>query len=251
MSRLPFAVFLCTFLVALTGATAWAKDTRPQYEPININALTEFLVRSKLIKLDTKQKAMNYLAINECEIYKTVKNSQFKQQEIQTALQKKIEQPIPGDGFLYVKVPTLFYVSDYNFDTQSMALAPESQIRRANVLDLLNETSPICEDVPLNAFALPTLYNIRLNIPISLFRIPLKKEIAETIYNKMDRTTSGKIWNVVYGTFYIQIEPIAPAFDITYNTARATVRGEVNMIDIFLDQDRKVLLRQFNFAENF
>lgn len=248
---------LSLFLIALISATgvtvkaADAKDFRDKYEPVTLPLMIEYLVRSQLLPLDSKDKMLEYLAVTECDIYKEVKDSQFKQQEIQNAIKKKIAQPIPGDGTLYVKIPTIFYVTEYNFDTQSMTLDADSRMKKANTLDLLSTNVPVCGTLESSKLSIPTIFNIRLNIPISFFRIPLKKDLAETIYNKMDHESYGKKRNVVYGMMYIQIEPVPPVYDRYYMANRGLVRGQLNVIDLYLDPNYKVLLRQLDFDENY
>ena len=248
---------LSSFLVALALAAAFAaapaqaKDFRDKYEDITLPLLTDFLARSKLLPLNTREQLLDYLAVTECDIYKNVMGSQFKQQEIQNAVKQKIAMPVPGDGVLYIRVPTMFYVTEYNFDTQSMTLAPESTMRKVNTLDLISKPVPVCGGLTSAKLKVPGIYNIRLNIPISFYRVPLQKTIAESVYNKMDRLAYGKRFGILYGTMYMQVEPVTPTYDVLYSVTRTMVRGQLNVIDLYLDPDRKVLLRELDFDENY
>jgi len=250
MSR-SLALFLAVLTVAgLAAPQAHAKDFRAKYEDVTLPLITDYMVRSKGLKLDTQNKMMDYLKLTECDIYKAVKNSQFKQQAIQSAIQRKIDQPIPGDGNLYVKIPTVFYITNYDFDTQSFNLAPKSRMKRANILDLISKNISICDESQSEKMSLPGIYNIRLNYPISFYRIPLQKNLAETVFNKLD-FLGGSEFKVIYGLLYIQIEPVPPLLDTASSTATALAHGQLDVIDLFLDHDRKILLRQLDFGENF
>lgn len=244
-------ILVLALIFSVASPAAQAKDIRDKYQEVTLTNVLNFLITNKLIELKKTEDYIGYLKIAECALYNSVKDSQFKQQEIQEALKKKFDQPVRGDGILYFKIPTVLGLGNYNFDTQSIDILPANQMNKVNMLALIETDTPTCDGSSAKSTSLPVFYSLQLAMPISLYRIPLKKAIAESILPQLDRLQTGSKIPVLYGMLYVQIEPVPPRFETYFTATRGMLHGQLNMIEVFTDQERKTMLKRLNYEENY
>lgn len=243
-----FLVLVIIALVALASPVQ-AKDFTDKYKDPNFKDMVEFLAQHKLLNLEDPATFSEYLRTAECEIYRNVSNSQFKQQELKQILQAKLQRSDVSTKELFIRVPLILYIEQYDFDTQSFAILADSQFKRVNILELFTGSANTCALASSSAIEkIPLRYTVKLNFPISLFRIPMRKDIAQTIFEKLDLKAEGYAARVIYGYIYVQVEAIQPEIVTDARFARAISRGQVNAIDLFADQNRRNLIKRLDYA---
>ena len=242
-----YGLLFFMFLSPVAYATNYEK-----YTNVSFSDLTKFSAHYKSIDLNDSKAFLSYLQATECDIYNDVKDSLFKQQEVRQAILQSYEATKGQDRELYFRVPAIFYVSSYNFDTQSFTLMLQSQLKRVNNMDLLASNFQVCNNQYAGRLEkIPTSYTLKLNFPVSLYRIPLQRNVAETLFSKLDTYYFDAKIRVIYGYIYVQIEVIQPEIIENLSRISATIRGQVNGIDLFIDKDRKNLLKRLDYADSF
>ncbi len=246
-------LFACALLLITCGTpVAFAQPSLDKYKDTGLSSMTNYLIDSGLIPMDKADPVMDYLKISECDIYKLVKDNPFKQQEIQQAIQKKISTHHAIDiQPLFIRIPSVIQVTGYNFDTQSLNIAPQSQIGRVNIIQLMDGNDTLCDNLPRSSInALALTYSAKLNVPVSLYRIPLKRSIAESVLPRLDKLAQKKEISLIYSVLYVQIEPIKPDM-VGFGIRRSGVlHGQLNAIDLYADSRYKVLLKRLNYNDN-
>lgn len=229
-----------------------AKDFTEKYTDVNLQALTEFSAQQKTIKLDDAGTFDEYLMATNCQTYMTVKNNQFEKEKLRQQLNENLQKEKSDNHELYFRIPMTFLTSGYNFNTQSFSIIDSNQLHRVNILELAIGELPSCDSTNAYSFVkIPALYKAKLNFPVSLRRIPLEKNMAEALSARLDHSDANESWQIIYGTIFLQIEAIQPQIDKDSGSGLATLRGQVNAIDLYLDQDRKILIKRLNYAENY
>lgn len=225
-----------------------AKEKPVKYEDINIRDLTAFTALTKGVDLNNLSAFLEYLQITNCEIYTPIKNNQFRQQELQRSVLGQIAQHQKELHELHLRIPVTFLTSGYNFETQSLDIVDKDRMKRVNSLQLFSPTDQICDNRGNRYSRLPVLYWVKLNMPVSLYRIPIQRSLAEAITAKLDRRHTNESQQIIYGNILVQIDPIAPTLK-TAVSERVTgmLQGQVDAIDLYLDHERKIPFKRLNY----
>lgn len=245
-----FFIFMLCFI---TSGAAHADTFSDKYVLSDAAVITTYMARNGLLNVEQDDHFLEFVRITDCNVFNMIQDSPFKQQEVRAALASQLPtEPVTNPQPLFIKIYTLFSLKGYNFETQSITLMPQSQINKANLFDVNNPETPPCGKRKTNVRnAVHNNYAVRLTYPISFFRIPMKQDMAENLLAQMDKRSSVSQTRVVYGTMYIQVEPIAPESQRWGATSRGIIRGQLDAIDIFLDFERTMLIKRFNFMDNY
>lgn len=244
----------CFFaLLLLASGAAYAAPSLEKYKTVSIPFMTSYIVQTGLIPLNDEKSVIDYLKITDCKTAEGIKDDPFKKQEIIQLFTDKIKSLKPSDiNPIYVRIPSTLLINGYNFETQSLNLLPTSQIKKVNSIPVEENFTASCPDTLMGDIKkLPTVYSVRLNYPVSLYRIPLKKNIAENVLPKLDKHKDRAGTSIIYPILYIQLEPIKPEISERGTLRIATMRGQVNIIDLYADPDHKVLLKRLNYGDNY
>jgi hypothetical protein len=229
-----------------------AADAANRYQPTNFRELTAFASSFGIYNFDDNNILLEYLQATDCDLYKTVKDSTFKLEELRQTLKQQGKQTHPANEVIQVQVPAVFQVSGYNFDTQSITILPDLQLKNVNTFDILNERITLCDNISnYNLSYIPAYFSLRSNFPISLRRIPMHRHLAEALFPKLDRLDFNNQIYLIYATIYVTIEPITPFLEDYRKSIRAVMRGQIDMIDLFADRERKALIKRLNYADNY
>ncbi len=247
-----FLPFLSGLL--LIAAPARADVDTDRYQPVSLQSLALYGVQAQIFSLEEDDYFIDYLRLSECEIYNMIKDNPFRQQELRTALLEKLANTeIPPPLFIYKDVTV--NVAGYNFETQSLDMDRSSRMQRVGHIGLIDERkNDICGGTPYQLRnPLPSIFNLKLAFPVSLMRIPLQKRFAETVMKHLDESKFGS-QPMLYVRLYFQVEPLE-ADDTDRRTSsrfnQTTFHGQLNMINIFLDHEHKILIKRLNYAENY
>jgi Domain of unknown function (DUF4852) len=250
--RMPRFIVLVLMMMIFVPSLVSAKDMADKYIDVNLPDLTKFSAHYNTFDIKDNASFIDYLKITECNIYTSISKSQFKLQAIQQDFLNYLAKNQKNDKELFFRIPVTFQVSGYNFDTQSLTVIPNSQFRKVNMLELTRDQTPVCQDEDNGSIkTIPAYYNAKLNFPVSLYRIPLQKNIAESLFLRLEPTYSNPNIRIVYGYLLVQIEAIQPETKKVMSYTHATVRGQLNALDLFIDRNRKVLLKRLDYAEGF
>lgn len=222
------------------------------YIDLNLVDLTQFSVHYNAFDLSDDSTFVDYLKITDCDIYKANTSNPFKLQEIKQILLKKIAGEKQKDKPLYFRLPVTLVVSGYNFDTQSFSLVQDSKWKKVNAFELLDSRDGGCDSVPRSPITkVAGTYAVQLNFPISLNRIPVEKNLAESITNRLDLAGRNDSSHKLYGYVLLSIDAVQPEVTRRASYTRAVVRGQVDAIDLYVDANRKILFKRLDYAENF
>lgn len=239
-------------LLAFSPINAQAKIHTEDYMEANLIDLTKFAAHYKAIDITNAEVFREYLKITECAVYKNISTSPFKLQEAQQAIVRELTQKQHQDKELYFRIPVTFRISGYNFDTQSFPVIRENQFNRVNILELTKNQPPMCGDGDtVDAEKVSASYFAKLNAPISVFRIPIQRDIAESISNRLVSSTSDPNIRTLYGYILLQVEAIQPEVQTNDIFTRTLVRGNVMAIDLFIDQGRRIMFKRLDYEENY
>lgn len=252
MSRRFWGLFITLFL--LQGAPVATANSTQQFKPVALSDLARFSADQGAIDLKDLPTFIEYLKITDCHMFQTVKDSQFRQQELQNATIARIqkEDMAHKGSDLFLSLPTTFLTSGYNFDTQSMDIIPLNRLQRVNSLMLYDQRTPICNQGLAAYKKMPIFHWVQLNFPVSLHRIPLQRSLAETLTAKLDRNRGNESQRIIYGNILVQVERIEPEIKkSTHTTPVAYLRGQVVAIDLYVDFERKVRFKRLSYLDTF
>lgn len=239
------ALAFCLCLAPITPAVA------KEYKDIDLIDITKFSLHYKSVDLNNIDTFKDYLHLSDCEVYEAVKNNPFKLQEVQQAVLKDLAQHDLGDTSLYLRLPVIFYIKGYNFETQSFPVIQSNQFSRVNMLQLITPVGPMCENENIGSLkSIPINYIVKLNVPISLYRIPIQRNIAESLSSRLYSATPDGTTRVLYGYVLLKIEPIQPETQkSSIGPDRIMLRGDAEAIDLYIDQDRKILFKRLDYGD--
>ncbi|MDB5478625.1 MAG: hypothetical protein JWM96_1120 [Alphaproteobacteria bacterium] len=241
-------IFTLLLLFGFLSA-AQAKDFTDKYVPVTPQALVNFAAHYKALDLTNPSVFAEFLQVTDCSLYMSLQNSQFKQQETQQEMLQKMQTTPQPDSEIYFKVPILFKVSSYNFETQSLMIQPSSQMRRVNIFPLTDMSMPVCGTASLEQMRnIPNRYNMKMNFPVSLYRIPLQKTLAESIFTRLDKADNEGRIRFMYGNIYLQIDAIQPKTERHNLDYTAQLFGQINAIDLYVDQDHRILIKRLDYS---
>jgi hypothetical protein len=251
MRHLVSTILVCLLCGIFYAPHAQAK-TKDVYTSPNLLDLTKLSIHFNLFDMHDKDTFREYLQIADCKLYSSVQNSPFKQQELQQTVLKAIADQQSIDKPLFFQIPISLLVSDYNFDTQSLPIETNSQFKKVNILELIPARTALCPKTNTGSLEKITPYYVaKLDAPISLRRIPIQKNIAESVFSKLDVSAHDENSRVLYGYLLVKIDTVKPQLDTEATPQKITVHGQVNAIDLYIDQKRKYLFKRLDYSENF
>lgn len=229
-----------------------AKEAPKKYEDISLRDLTAFTALTKGVDMNDLSTFLEYLQITNCEVYLPIKTNQFRQQEMQRSVLAQLGQHQQELHEMRLRIPVTFLTSGYNFDTQSLDIIDKDRLKRVNSLQLFSPEGPVCDNRGNRYARLPVHYWVKLNMPVSLYRIPIQRSLAEAITAKLDRRHSNESQQIIYGNILVQIDPIAPTLKAA-GSERVTgmLQGQIEAIDLFLDHERKIPFKRLNYDVGF
>ena len=240
-------ILFCLFTVQ-----AHAKVNINDYTPPSLAELTEFSANFNIFKLNDQAAFKEYLNIADCPLAASLKDSPFKLREEQSKVIAAFKEKNTDLKMLYYRLPVTLKVSGYNFDTQSLPVIVESQFKKVNSLELTPARTMLCnQEDTYNFTKIPGYYVMKLNFPISLYRVPMQRDVAESFFNKLDFAREDGLIRLIYGYMYVQVETIQPQVQTDDLVPKIMMRGQVNMINLYLDRKRTLLFKTLDYSENF
>lgn len=256
MSRLlsGFLLFCGMIIIGLNGASRSYAASFDQYTPVHLPDLARFLVDMDAVDLKDPDTFTEYLQITACDAFKQVKDSQFRQQELHynTLVRLQEQKKHISKSDMFISIPTTLLTPGYNFDTQSLEIIPDNQLKLVNSLQIYENRAPVCDKSVFGYAHVPIFYWVQLNFPVSLYRIPLQRNLAETLTNRLDKSRSNDKLRIIYGNVLVHIERIEPQITRTmYGQSYGFLFGQVAAIDLYVDHERRVLFKRLNYQDSY
>ena len=115
------------------------------------------------------------------------------------------------------------------------------------VWDMVKTSCNKKASTPLRVF--PENYVVKLNLPISLYRLPMQSKAAKSLYESLDNSGTFNAPKVVYTWVYVSIEGALPG--VTRDKKRGVLLGQVDTIDVFQDAYRTKRLKRLDYRETY
>lgn len=240
-------ILLALLLISLP---ARADETEHYRDPTPV-MLSDYFFDSGMIKLEQDKDVVEYLSLKDCTLYNMAKDDMFMQQQM--AQQMNAGQAQRTKMFnknLLIRLPGNVVVTRYNFNTQSFDLLPETQLKKVGSMVITDNFQLPCgkgRSGDLRRF--PKAYAVKLNFPVSLLRVPLQSKTAKSVYETLDDTGRANAPKILYIWVYLSIEGALPS--TPRNHERATLLGQVDMIDIFTNSERTKRLKHLDYRETY
>lgn len=245
------AIAVAALLLPVQPAGADVAPTT-EYKDVDLRTMTYFSALTGGIDLNNPDVFAEYLEIMYCETYIPIRNNPFRMKEMQQGVVQQVAQDSQTPRELYLRIPTSFLTSGYNFDTQALDVIPTNHMKRVKVMELYQPDKQLCHTRG-NAFKqVPVYYSVSLNVPVSLYRIPLQQAIAENVLKRLDRQQNNEAQHIIYATILIRVLSTDPSFRALPGERKlATMLGQVDAIDLYLDHERKLPFKRLNYALDF
>ena len=246
--RLFLLYFTCIFLIN-TYSFAQSDDRFEKYSEPSFASLTDFIFDSGVIKLKDNKDVIDYLQMKDCTLFTLAKDDIFVQQQMLQQISEGQKQRINDlKGNLYVRLPVEFYITKYNFVTQSFDLSEESFLSNVGVINIFSSPNSMCNE-NLRDSIFPTSFDVKLNFPVSMRRIPMQPGTAKTLMDKLSLHPRRKDQKAFFGYMYITIEGVSNTLDSGLGGKKiAQLLGQVEAIDLFLDIERQKRLKRLDYS---
>lgn len=222
-----------------------------EYRDITYRELTNFVLDQQQFNLGHKQLFNEYVITEACEFYRRFANDDFQWRRLQKAFaETQQERLIDGKIVrrLRARIPLSMLLTNYNFETSSFDILPRERFEGVNSLALNDPDQPICDgDYRPSSFSvLPRIYQLRLDTPLNLRRIPISPKIGRKILSELERDSQG------YRRIFLDIlvtvdgvESIGPA----RRGINAVLRGRIDQINFFTDVMRQNQIKSLFFED--
>lgn len=207
-----------------------------QYYTPTLERMIDFLFSIGYIDPMNPRQLIDYVRVKDCNLLMKYYKDDFTWNKIRNRI-------VVESKALQKDVATRFVVSDvlsvdrYNFDTKAFDINTRSQMRNINSINVMSGNQQTeCEQFKREQGIVPSLpyrFDVKLDIPISLYRIPMAESMARYILPELSqRKMSGELTRNVYILIYFTVDGVASMTNLG-----ALLNGHVDKIEFFLDAD--------------
>ncbi len=249
---MSFKIMLIAVCVVMFGIASHAQATPPVYTEPTMNAMLDILFANGYIDPNDPQQLLDYVRGKDCTLYQRYYTNDFAWNKIKLRIAgetKVLQKDIATHFILHEEV----YLSRYNFKTKSFDIVSDSQIKNINQITLFNNGTFTCNNQPV-AYpdtVIPISYDLRLDVPLSLYRLPMAEAMARRILP--DIINAGSISTVitgstaqkriVYATIYLTVDGV-----MGITNRGGVLGGHLDKIEFFLDPDRTQRIKRFLYS---
>lgn len=178
-----------------------------------------------------------YAMLYFCDLYKEKYNNDFEWNSIRRKISSNIQAKREYFRNLY-EVVSVGYLGRYNFETQDFPLVKRSAMVNVGSIVLFEpeELLPPCivPDKSKSKFFFPQRYNLLLTHPLTLDRLKMPMDEAESLIARMQKLNNEN--RSIYMRFRVKLaSTVAASVEEPQN--RASLIGEIVAIDMFLDRE--------------
>lgn len=185
--------FLLPLLAAQDAcAQDYAKPTWPN--------LLRTMVRFNAIDISDRTLLDEYTIVNECSLYKSFYNNDFKWDQVRQAMLKSIKNEVATFPMSYYHEAAL-KLDRYDFDTKTFKFSSKSNLRNINTFNIYSVSGDDCGEAKL--MTVPRNFRAVLDTPLTLDGLPLSEQDARALLKKMDADKNTE--RVIYARFNLRI----------------------------------------------
>jgi hypothetical protein len=208
----------------------------PRYEIPSLQNMTDFLFTNGFVNPDDQQDLVDYVMIKDCKLYMDYYKDDFAWNRIRNRIHTDAKS-LQNDITTHFIISNSIAIERYNFVTKAFDLSPESQLRNVNIMPLYHEQDKLCPgaNFSVRLEKLPSRYDLKLDAPLSLYRVPMAEDMGRRILPDMvtDNVGNGK-GRIFYMLVYVTTDSVLDIATI----GSAMLLGRVEKIEFFLDQAR-------------
>lgn len=207
-----------------------------QYYAPTLERMIDFLFSIGYIDPMNPRQLIDYVRVKDCSLLVKYYKDDFTWNKIRNRI-------VMESKALQKDIATRFVVSDvlsidrYNFETKAFDISTRSQMRNINSINVMSGNQQTqCEQFKREQGIEPSLpyrFDVKLDMPISLYRIPMAESMARYILPELSqRRISGGRNRNVYVLIYFTVDGVASMTNLG-----ALLNGHVDKIEFFLDED--------------
>ncbi|HEY1095619.1 MAG TPA: DUF4852 domain-containing protein [Alphaproteobacteria bacterium] len=236
---------LCGALIILGTASAMAVPPA-QYDIPNLQNMTDFVFANGMINPNDQDQLIEYVMIKDCDLYKEYYLDDFAWNKIRARILDNSKE-LHDDVITHFVMPANFLVTRYNFTTKSFDLSKSSQLINVNLMNLTKDVVPLCPrlNVSPSLKMLPYYYYLKIDTPLSLYRIPMAEDMGKKILDSMETVQEGgMVSRRLYALLYMSADSV-----LDLNNQKGVFLGRIDKIEFFLDQKRTQRIRTLVYSD--
>ena len=234
--RFLYTALVGLFAVLFLGSPVLAQNyVEPTFEGLIDVAYTD-----GLIDLANDEQFTDYMRLKDCNTYKENMGDDFKWQTVRKTWQDKADEDSQTINRQF-KVLSNLEVTNYNFETLAFDLDTNSQLKNATYLHLFTATNAVCDSVVsavLGLKGLPTGFQIELDMPFSMYRLPMGQAMGKRILEELEKESDTSKKRKIYLTTYVTLDAMDRIIRTNTGAKVAIAMGRLERIDFFVDQAR-------------
>lgn len=232
---LLMTLFVCSLLISSMN-----RGQAEQYYDPTMENLVRMLFNFGKLDMSNEDVFEEFMRLNYCNVYQTYRSSEFDWKEIYNEFLVQKDKFVDKSMYIRYVIPAEFMISGYNPRYSSYTFTEDTYIDDVSVLELYRGLGTKCllsSDRKYRYTALPTKIYLNLELPLSLYRLPVNKVVAEKYMKQMPSFESGR-FRKVYANIYVQI---VSSKDIESDRKNSTVDtyGFVEKILFYTDEMRR------------
>lgn len=247
--KIALIALLCGGLFSASSASAENKNGQKYiYEPPSLERMFDFMFANGTINPEIPAHLNDYVHVKDCALYKQHFQDDFAWDRIRSRVieDSKTLQDDMSNRFV---LPVRFTITRYNFRTKAFDIDEDSILRNVNIMTLVaNAYDNVCsaDGQTIRLQAMPTTYKLRLDVPLSLYRIPMAENMGRKILDEMEPDDRDKqnVRRFLYGLVYVTADSV---HSMEYGTA--TFLGRVDRLEFFLDAKRSQRIRTLYYSD--
>jgi hypothetical protein len=230
--RFIYVIFLFLFGVSQAAAQAYVEPT--------LTGVLDLIYVDGLVDLSQDDQVRDYLKVKDCDALKQADTDEFKWQAIKKTTQDKADSEV-RDVKRQFKIPMSLKINNYNFDTLAFDINPDSQLKAVRFLQFYNVAQVPCRtsrdyNTGFSRFsALPQDYQIELEAPFSVYRLPVAEALGKRILEELEKDEEGN--RMMYLAAYITVDTMDRITKVWAGKVAVGI-GRIDRIDFFVDQAR-------------
>lgn len=216
-----------------------------QYHVPTLEKMVDFMFAYGYIDPNDPQQLIDYVRIKDCKLFNRHYNDDFTWNKIKNRI-------ISEATSLQKDVPTHFVVSDiyeidrYNFKSKAFDITDNNRLKGIDSLNIIDERGSDTCDSKRSFYgkqAIPVIFDLKLQTPVSLYRIPMSEAMARYILPELSSvTSSGAEKRNVYALIYFTVDGVMGTAG-----ANALLSGRVDKMEFFLDPQRTQRFKRLVF----
>lgn len=223
------------------------KKSETTYKTPYLEGMVDLLFSNGFVDPNDAEQLRDYVLVKDCDLFKRYFTDDFMWNKIRNRIiadSKTLQNHVDNRYVLDVR----FWVTRYNFNTKAFDIRPDSQLDNVNLLTLYTASNGVaCSKAKgIERFnKLPSQYQLRLDTPLSLYRIPMAENMGRKILAAMDKTKlPNEAHRILYGMVYLTVDSVMGT-----DGNQAVLLGRVDKLEFYLDQARTRRIRTLYYSD--